>query len=187
DAAGAGPGDFLLAMVAQRKPGTIVPRELPPGVRLAFVGDGYDGDPPPGVAFVGSVPPEQIAAFLAGADAAALLYVPVTANSPTQLVNGLFHAVAAGLPLLYPARMDAIREVCEEHGLGVAVDPEDPASLASGIAAPRAGLDGYREAVAAAAPQLSWAREEEAVAALLERAVTPRRGSRRAGGRAPRR
>ncbi|MBX5441226.1 MAG: glycosyltransferase [Solirubrobacteraceae bacterium] len=175
-AAGAGPDDFLLAMVAQRKPGTIVPAELPDGVRLAFVGDGYAGDPPPGVAFVGSVPPEQIGAFLADADAAALLYVPVTENSPTQLVNGLFHAVAAGLPLLYPARMDAIREVCEEHGLGVAVEPEDPASLAAGIAALRAGLDRYRAAVAAAAPQLSWEREEAAVADALTAGLAAGRG-----------
>jgi len=187
EASGAGPDEFLVAMVGQHKPGTIVPEALPPGVRLAFVGDGYAGDPPPGVAFVGSVPPEQIGGFLADADAAALLYVPVTENSPTQLVNGLFHAVAAGLPLLYPAQMEAIREVCEEHGLGVAVDPEDPESLAAGIAALRAGLGGYRAAVAAAAPLLSWEREEAAVAAVLDEALTPRRGSRRAGAGAPRR
>ncbi|UGS38742.1 glycosyltransferase [Capillimicrobium parvum] len=170
-AAGARPSDFVLAMVGQHKPGTIVPRALPDGVRLAFVGDGYDGDPPPGVAFVGSVAPDEIASFIATADAAALLYVPVTENSPAQLVNGLFHAVAAGLPLLYPGRMDAIRELCEAHGLGVEIDPEDPASLAAGIAALRADLEARRAAVRAAAPELSWRHEERILAAVIERAL----------------
>jgi glycosyltransferase involved in cell wall biosynthesis len=172
--AGASPDDFLLVMVAQNKPGTIVPAQLPDGVRLAFVGDNYDGDPPPGVTFVGSVPPEEIAAYIAGADAAALLYVPVTENSPTQLVNGLFHAVAAGLPLLLPAGMDAIRETGVEHHLGVVVDPQDPASLAEGIAALRADGDGYRAAVRAAAPELSWEREEQTVARVLDEALSAR-------------
>jgi glycosyltransferase involved in cell wall biosynthesis len=168
---GAGPDDFLLVMVGQHKPGTIVPDRLPAGVRMAFVGDGYAGDPPPGVAFVGSVAPEEIAAYIAPADAAALLYAPVNANSPTQLVNGLFHAVAAGLPLLLPAGMDAIRELGEEHRLGVVVDPADPDALAAGIAALRADLAALRANVAAAAPALSWEAEEAAVAAVLDEAL----------------
>lgn len=170
--AGAGPDDFLLVMVAQRKPGTVIPARLPDGVRLAFVGDGYDADPTrPGIAYVGSVAPDQVASFIATADAAALLYVPVNANSPTQLVNGLFHAVAAGLPLLAPAGMAAIRELAERHDLGVVVDPEDPDALTAAIAALRADLARYRANVAAAAPQLSWEAEEATVAALLDAAL----------------
>jgi glycosyltransferase involved in cell wall biosynthesis len=169
--AGAGPDDFLLVMVGQHKPGTIVPSRLPDGVRLAFVGDRYEGDPPPGVAFVGSVPPEEIAAYIAPADAAALLYVPVNANSPVQLVNGLFHAVAAGLPLLLPDRMDAIRDTGTHHDLGVVVDPQDTDALAAGIAALRADLPRLKANVAAAAPQLSWEREEDVVADVLRRAL----------------
>jgi glycosyltransferase involved in cell wall biosynthesis len=173
-AAGVGDDAFLLVMVAQRKPGTIVPSSLPEGVHLAFVGDGYEADAaaaPERVHFVGSAPPDEIASFLRSADAAALLYVPVTANSPTQLVNGLFHAVAAGLPLLVPDRMDAIRSLCERHGLGVVVDPEDPASLAAGIAELRGRLDELRAAVRAAAPELSWEHEERELARILERAL----------------
>jgi glycosyl transferase family 4 len=170
-AAGAGPDDFLLVMVAQNKAGTIVPSALPPGVVMAFVGEGYEGEPPSGVRFVGAVAPEQVTSFVAGADAAALLYVPVTENSPTQLVNGLFHAVAAGLPTLYPRDMTAIRELCEQHGLGVEVDPEDPASLAAGIAALRASLDEHRAAVAAAAPELSWEHEEAVLTEVLASAL----------------
>jgi glycosyltransferase involved in cell wall biosynthesis len=172
--AGAGPDDFLLVMVGQNKPGTVVPTRLPAGVRIAFVGDGYDGVPAPdGVAFVGSFAPEEIAALIASADAAALLYVPVNANSPLQLVNGLFHAVAAGLPLLLPAGMDAIRQVGEEHGLGVVVEPADPDALATGIAALRADITTLRANVTRAAPALSWEAEEAAVAAVLAEALTP--------------
>jgi glycosyltransferase involved in cell wall biosynthesis len=127
--------------------------------------------PPPGIAFVGSVAPQEIAAYIASADAAALLYVPVNANSPTQLVNGLFHAVAAGLPLVLPAGMEAIREVGEQHGLGVVADPADPDALAAGIAALRADLATLRANVAAAAPALSWEAEEAAVAAVLDEAL----------------
>jgi glycosyltransferase involved in cell wall biosynthesis len=169
--AGAGPDDVLLVMVAQHKPGTIVPERLPDGVRIAFVGDGYAGEPPPGVSFVGSVAPAEVAAYIAAADAAALLYVPVNANSPAQLVNGLFHAVAAGLPLLLPARMEAIRELGEEHGLGVVVDPADPDALAAGITALRADLAAFRANVQRARPALSWEAEEAAVAAVLAEAL----------------
>ncbi|HEU4656840.1 MAG TPA: glycosyltransferase [Capillimicrobium sp.] len=179
-AAGVGDDAFLLVMVAQHKPGTVVPAELPEGVHLAFVGEGYDevaAGAGERVHFVGAAAPDEIASFIATADAAALLYVPVTENSPTQLVNGLFHAVAAGLPLLVPARMDAIRELAEEHGLGVVVEPEDPASLAAGVEALRAGLDGYRAAVRAAAPALSWEHEERELAAILERVLGRRRVS----------
>jgi hypothetical protein len=87
------------------------------------------------------------------------------------LVNGLFHAVAAGLPLLLPAAMDAIRELGEEHGLGVVVDPADPASVAAGIGAQRADLAGLRTNVARAAPALSWEAEEATVAAVLAEAL----------------
>jgi glycosyltransferase involved in cell wall biosynthesis len=170
-ASGAGPDDFLLVMVAQRKPGTVIPDALPDGVRLAIVGDGYEDEPArPGVTFVGSVPHDELAAYIATADAAALLYVPVNANSPAQLVNGLFHAVAAGLPLLLPAHMDAIRELGEEHGLGVVVDPGDAASVVAGIAALRADVQALRENVARAAPELTWEREEAAVAGVLAQA-----------------
>jgi hypothetical protein len=172
-AAGVGPDVFLIVMVGQRKAGTVIPERLPDGVHVAFVGDRYPGDPPPGVSFVGSVAPEEIASFIATADAAALLYLPVTANSPTQLVNGLFHAVTAGLPLLYPRDMEAIRELCAQHALGVEVDPADAASLADGIAALRADLDAHRAAVRTAAPELSWEHEERALGALLEEALRP--------------
>ncbi len=182
-AAGAGCDDFLLAMVAQRKPGTVVPGRLPAGVRLAFIGDGYpDAPAPPGVSYVGAVAPDEVAAFIATADAAALLYAPVNDNSPLQLVNGLFHAVAAGLPLLLPARMDAIRELGERHRVGVVVDPTDPAGLAAGIAELRTHIDEHRAAVRAAAPELSWEREEVALGALLDGALAaPTLG--REGGR----
>jgi glycosyltransferase involved in cell wall biosynthesis len=170
-AAGAAPNDFLIVMVAQHKPGTVIPDALPAGVRLAYVGDGYDDEATrPGITFVGSIPHDELAAYIATADAAALLYRPVNANSPAQLVNGLFHAVAAGLPLLLPADMEAIRALGEEHGLGVVVDPDDPVALAAAIAALRADLDALRANVARAAPALSWEREEQAVADVLARA-----------------
>jgi hypothetical protein len=167
-AAGAGPDAFVVAMVAQRKPGTIIPDTVPEGIVLAYVGDGYEDEPPrPGIAFVGSVAPDEVGSFLRTADAAALLYAPVNANSPAQLVNGLFHAVAAGLPVLLPAHMEAIRTLGEEHGLGVVADPADPVALRAGLQALRADAPALRTAVAAAAPALTWEREEAVLAEVL--------------------
>jgi len=170
-AAGVGPDTFLIVMVGQHKPGTIVPDRVPDGAAIAFVGEGYaeTGPPPPGVHFLGAVPPEEVMSFISAADAAALFYAPVSANSPLQLVNGLFHAVSAGLPLLYPAGMHAIAEVAERHGLGVAFDPREP--LGPPVAALRAGMPRYLGAVAAARAELDWRREETRIEAILERAL----------------
>jgi hypothetical protein len=184
-AAGAGPEAFVVAMVAQRKPGTVIPDAVPDGIVLAYVGDGYEHEPArPGIAFVGSVAPEQVGSFLRTADAAALLYRPVNANSPAQLVNGLFHAVAAGLPLLLPAHMEAIRALGEEHDLGVVADPTDPASLDAGLRALRSDAPRLRANVAAAAPALTWAREEAVLAEVLAAASAspaPRARTARSG------
>ena len=159
-------------MVGNHKPGTVLPAQLPPGVHVVVVGAGYDDvEAPAQVHTVGPVPADQVAGFLRTADASGLFYVPVNENSQAQLVNGLFHAVAAGLPLLYPSGMDAIREVCERHGLGVAFDPDDPASLARAIAELRSGMDALRRAVAAARPDLEWAHEEPTLAAVVRAAT----------------
>ncbi len=170
----AGERSFLVAMVGNRKPGTILPERVPPGIDVAIVGAGYeDVAPPERVHLTGAVPPEQVVSFLRTADAAALFYVPVNENSPAQLVNGLFHAVGAGLPLLYPSAMDAIRDLSEHYGLGVAFDPADAGSFAAAVAALRADIGAIAERVRAAQPELEWATEERKLAAILDGALGP--------------
>jgi glycosyltransferase involved in cell wall biosynthesis len=162
-AAGVADDAFCVVMVGHHKPGAVIPPRLPDGVELVFVGARW----PAGTRAVGPVPGDEVASFIAGADAAALLYVPVDANSPTQLFNGLFHAVAAGLPVLWPTGMDAVRELCERHGLGVGVDPTDPEDVERGLLELRERHDELAAAVRAAQAELSWAREEEALTDVL--------------------
>lgn len=172
-ACGLNPDDFLLVMVGNDKPGTVL-HEPPPGVHIALVGARYeqrDEPLPARVHRTGPIAPEQVGAFIATADAATLLYVPVNANSPAQLVNGLFHAVAAGLPLLYPEAMEAIAELAAAHDLGVAFDPASPAATAAAVTELRARMTELRASVAAAAPALSWEREESVLAGVLQQAL----------------
>jgi glycosyltransferase involved in cell wall biosynthesis len=177
NAAGLGPDDVLVVMVGNAKAGTIVPERLPERVHVAVVGAGYGSEALERLHFVGPVPPQQVASFIATADAAALFYVPVSENSRAQLVNGLFHAVAAGLPLLYPARMEAIRELCEEHRLGVPFEPSDPDSFAESLAGLRRDRERLRASVLAAQDKLGWEREERVLARVLDEALAAGRAA----------
>ena len=94
--------------------------------------------------------PGEVTAFTATADAAAILYFPLTPNFLKALPNRLYQAVAAGLPLLYPAQMSAIRDLAEQRGLGVPIDPREASSIAAAIESlldDPARLAGIREQV----------------------------------------
>ena len=170
-AAGVAAGAFCLVMVGHHKPGAVLPERLPDGVELVLVGARWPAALPARVHALPPVPGDEVASFIAGADAAALLYAPVDANGPAQLFNGLFHAVAAGLPILWPAGMDAVRELCEGHGLGVSADPTDPDDLARALAELRARRDELAAAVRAAQDDLNWEREERTLAEVLATAA----------------
>ena len=83
---------------------------LPEHVHLAFVGRNYaeatrlarERGLDDRVHFLAPVPPAEVKSFIAGADAAAILYFPITPNFLNALPNRLYQAIAAGLPLLYP-------------------------------------------------------------------------------------
>ena len=91
-----------------------------------------------------------------------ILYRAWTVNFQHALPNRFFHAVAAGLPVLYPPLAE-IAALCSEHELGLPIDPLDPVSVAD--AARRLSEDPellarLRANVERAAPLLSWEREE---------------------------
>jgi glycosyltransferase involved in cell wall biosynthesis len=178
---------FLLVAVGNHKPGTRAIAQaveslagLPDRVHLAFVGAGYEeftalaGSL--GVAarthFVGPVPAPQVPRFIAGADAALILYLPVLVDIEYALPNGLFNSIAAGLPLLYP-ELPEIRRIAEEHQLGVAIDPSDPGSIAAGA---RALMDpqraaAYRRHADTAREILNWEHEETVLAEVVASAL----------------
>ncbi len=107
---------FLLVSVGNAKPGMTVEEGLralallPERVQIAFVGGGMEAFRPllaelgvEGRAhLLDPVPPTEVASFIETADAAPILYYAITPNFMNALPNRFFHAVAAGLPVLYP-------------------------------------------------------------------------------------
>ena len=183
EATGLGSGEFLLVMAGNSKPGDAVTEavealvELPDTVHLALVGRGHrrfaESADRRGVGgrvhILDPVPPDQVTDFIKGADASPILYRAWTENFEHALPNRFSHAVAAGLPLLYPP-LTEIRALCERHGLGIPIDPTDPGSIAAGarkLAGDRGAQDRYRKAVRAALPELSWQAEEPRIAELI--------------------
>lgn len=191
-AAGVGPDDFLLAMPGNAKPGDTI-REavqavsmVPGRVHLALVGSGNErfaelarergiGDR---VHVLPPVPPTEVADFISTADAAPILYRAWTVNFLHALPNRFFHAVAAGLPILYPPLVE-IAALCEEHGLGLPIEPTDPGSVAEAIRAlseDPALAARLRANVEAARPALSWEHEEKVLGKLVAAQLEPGAG-----------
>ena len=181
---GLGDDAFLIVAAGNSKEGTSFEpifdalAALPEHVHLAFVGRNYDAAA--AVArergvdgrahFLPPVPPAEVKSFIAGADAAAILYWPITSNFLNALPNRLYQAIAAGLPLLYPETMRAIRALCEENDVGVPIDPRDADSVLAGIRRLRDDpreLERLRANARQAAGQVSWEREEAKLNALV--------------------
>jgi glycosyltransferase involved in cell wall biosynthesis len=186
-AADVGPRDHLFVVVGNAKPGQAIAQLLqaltmvPAGVHVAFLGGGYQQ-------YLGSiqalglsarvhmllpVKPFEVAPFIQSADASLLLYYPLSPTYLHCLPNGFFQAVAAGLPLLYPA-LPEIQRIAQRHNLGLPIDPLSPASIAGGMLAflqqPEL-LSELRQNVARAREILNWESEERVLAALLDQTI----------------
>jgi glycosyltransferase involved in cell wall biosynthesis len=121
-----------------------------------------------------AVAPTHIVPSLLGADLAPILYTPATANVSNALPNGFFHAVAAGVPVLYPRGLPELAGLCARLQLGWEIDPERPAALAAAIQARLDAPDEVercRAAVVRAREELSWEREERAFADVVAAAL----------------
>jgi glycosyltransferase involved in cell wall biosynthesis len=183
---------FVLAVSGNYKSGMAVrpmlhaARLLPERVHVVFVGARYEPFEQEAhqfgldtrVHFVAPVPPTHIVPLIAGADLAPILYWPSSLSVRNALPNGFFHAVAAGVPLLYPIHLPELRDLCAERDLGWQVDPENPASLVTKI---RFALDRpeelerHRTRVVEAREDLSWLREERTLAEVLSYALDGQR------------
>jgi glycosyltransferase involved in cell wall biosynthesis len=180
------PDAVLVVVIGHRKPGQVLEplaaalADLPDRLHVAFVGSFYDVE----VAELavrhnlsgrlhapGAMASEQMVAYVADADAAALLYWGHSANTRYILPNGFFQSVAAGLPLLYPDLPELTRLVGGRN-LGWCIDPRDRLSLTLTLTALLALDDVARQAVraevAAVASTLTWEGEESVLASLTE-------------------
>ena len=185
-ASGLGADDFLMVMTGAPKPGDTVEEALTaleglPDAHLALVGKGTQQHAPlvaargleSRVHLLDAVPPTQVASFIRTADASPILYQALSPAYLVSLPNRFFHAVAAGLPILYPP-LPEIKGLCEEHEMGIEIDPVRPDSIAAGARtlAEDPGLRSrYGGNVERAQSVLSWEHEECVLAGLLDEAI----------------
>lgn len=182
---------FLLVMTGSEKPGEAIEatlsalERLPERVHFALVGRDHDhrrelvaerglGER---VHLLPAVPPTHVASFIRTADASPILYEAYSDAYVHSLPNRFFHAVAAGLPILYPP-LHEMKSLCERHDLGIEIDPGDADPIESAI---RRLLDepGLAQRLAAnvkgTQSELSWEHEEGRLARVLERTLRSRR------------
>jgi glycosyltransferase involved in cell wall biosynthesis len=189
--AGLGEDAFLIVLAGNWKPGLALDEalvalsRLPETVHLAFIGSGYG--PHQGkvrrrglhsrVHFLPPVRPTQVDDLIRSADVAAILYRGLTSSYVHMLPNGFFHAVGAGLPILYPDLPD-IRAIAADYDFGLPIDPAMPDSVADQV---RALLDDpgllarLRANAERARESLNWEHEEQRLAELVERVLDARR------------
>jgi glycosyltransferase involved in cell wall biosynthesis len=196
-ALGLGEREFLLVSVGNAKAGMDVEAgiraisHLPERAHLALIGGGIEpyearvrelglqGR----VHLMGPVAPEQVNRFIAGADAGVILYYPITLDFEVAIPNRLFHAVAAGLPVLYP-KLPGIASIAEPNDLGLQIDSRDPASIAAAartLMDDERVLERHRDAARRAAQELSWERQEPKLESLLRAALEDGRPGQRDG------
>jgi glycosyltransferase involved in cell wall biosynthesis len=119
--------------------------------------------------FLPEVPPDEIPAWTAAADVAAMAIQPTTLNHRLTTPTRLFDAMGAGVPVV-ASDLPGIAAIVRGTGCGVLCDPTDPGAIAAAL---RDVLDGpperrlaFREAaLAAASGPYAWERQ---VARLLE-------------------
>jgi glycosyltransferase involved in cell wall biosynthesis len=183
--------DFLLVAIGHAKDALATDRliealrDAPPAVHVALIGRGHEATMALAqrlglgarVHAPGAIAAHALVPALEGADASIILYRPVTADYAFSLPNKLFQAIAAGLPVLYPALVE-IKGLAEAHGFGLEIDPARSDSIAVALnrlvddAPLRATLGANARRAAEA---LSWENEENRLAELV-RSLLPGEG-----------
>ena len=156
---------------------------LPENVHWAFIGDGYQRlialAQQKGVAgrvhLTGRLQPDAIVPTIRDADIAVILYYAYSENYSNALPNGLFQAIAAGLPQIVPP-LPEISRLTSNHRFGIEADPTEPAAIAVAVEK-LTKPDGLRAKLAAAgrhaATQLIWPVEETRFLDLVASVLPP--------------
>lgn len=170
------PDTFLVVSTGNYKPGMglelLLPhvQALPASVHFAFVGAGFESLGSLGNAaaasgrihFVPAVPAESVVPLIKDADAALILLHDYSDNYRAALPNRFFQAIAAGLPLLYPA-LPEIQHLARRYRFGIEVDTQSIDSICEGVRRLQSDpgeTAALARAALAACSELSWLQEE---------------------------
>jgi glycosyltransferase involved in cell wall biosynthesis len=123
--------------------------------------------------FLPAVPPDEIPAWTAAADVAAMAIQPTTLNHRLTTPTRLFDAMGVGVPVV-ASDLPGMASIVTGAGCGVVCDPTDPAAIAAAL---RDVLDGpperrlaFREAaLAAAGGRYAWERQVERLLQIYAR------------------
>ena len=103
-------------------------------------------------------------------ECAALLSTRGFVSVLNALPNGFYQAVSAGLPMVH-SPLPEIAALAERYELGLAADQSDPAEVAAQVgrlASDREALALFRANSERAAGELTWEREEQRLAEVVE-------------------
>ena len=125
------------------------------------------------VHFLPPVPPDDVVAWVAGADVDVMVLQPVELNHIVSTPNKLFESIAAGVPVVssdFPARREIIAGD-PDGPLGELCDPTDVAAIHAALRrllelAPASRADLRRRILIAAHDRWNWETEAEKLAAL---------------------
>ena len=113
-------------------------------------------------------PPDEVDAHLREAGLVLVALAPGFENHRLALPNKLFHAAAAGVPVV-ATDLGELAAVVREHGIGTTYRAGDARDLQRAVAAAVADYPALCAAVAAAADALSWTRDAAVLLDLYER------------------
>ncbi len=117
------------------------------------------------IRFLPGVPPEDIPAWTAIADVAAMAIQPTTLNHRLTTPTRLFDAMGAGVPVV-ASDLPGMAAIVRSTRCGVLCDPTDPAAIAAALrevldSPPERRLAFREAALAAAAGPYAWERQVE--------------------------
>ena len=113
-------------------------------------------------------PPDEVDAHLRAAGLVLVALAPGFENHRLALPNKLFHAAAAGVPVV-ATDLGELAAVVREHGIGTTYRAGDARDLQRAVAAAVADYPALCAAVAAAADALSWTSDAAVLLDLYER------------------
>lgn len=113
-------------------------------------------------------PPDEVDAHLREAGLVLVALAPGFENHRLALPNKLFHAAAAGVPVV-ATDLGELAAVVREHGIGTTYRAGDARDLRRAVAQAVADYPALCAAVAAAADALSWTRDAAVLLDLYER------------------
>ena len=112
-----------------------------------------------------AVPPAELLSWVASADVVAMPIQPTTLNHRLTTPNKLFEAMAAGVPVV-ASDLPGMAPIVRDTGVGLVVDPTDPAAIARACreildALPEERAAWRRRALEAAHTTYNWERQAE--------------------------